>query len=141
SKKAQPPLPATWDDIKVGHLVIAPEKDPDDGWWQAIVTRIDGDMLSLRWEGTSRGRQFARHRFNVGLMYSGRDLPLGKERVSAQSGSAYPKGWGDIDLNKIVLAKEDGPAEQWWEAKPIDKNGDTFTLLWCDREDVASIMR
>jgi len=31
-----PGLPATWDDIAVGHLVIAQE-GKWDGWWEAIV--------------------------------------------------------------------------------------------------------
>ena len=43
-----PGLPATWDDIAVGHLVIAQE-GKWDGWWEAIVLARDGDMLTLKW--------------------------------------------------------------------------------------------
>lgn len=32
-----PPLPADWQQIAIGHLVIAQEDDPKDGWWQFIV--------------------------------------------------------------------------------------------------------
>jgi hypothetical protein len=39
-----PGLPATWDDIAVGHLVIAQEAKWD-GWWEAIVlARGDADL-------------------------------------------------------------------------------------------------
>ena len=45
---APPPgLPATWDDIDVGHLVIARD-ELAEGWWEAIVIAKDGDMLTLR---------------------------------------------------------------------------------------------
>ena len=43
-----PGLPATWDEIAVGHLVIAHE-GVKDGWWEAIVLARDGDMLTLKW--------------------------------------------------------------------------------------------
>src|SRR5579863_1476962 len=48
---AEPPapeLPASWDDVAVGHLVIAHES-AWDGWWEAIVLARDGDMLTLKW--------------------------------------------------------------------------------------------
>jgi hypothetical protein len=41
-------LPASWDDVAVGHLVIAHE-GAWDGWWEAIVLARDGDMLTLKW--------------------------------------------------------------------------------------------
>src|ERR1019366_2572703 len=43
-----PGLPATWDDIDVGHLVIARD-ELAAGWWEAIVIAKDGDMLTLKW--------------------------------------------------------------------------------------------
>jgi hypothetical protein len=43
-----PELPVTWDDIEVGHLVIAHE-GAWEGWWEAIVVARDGDMLTLKW--------------------------------------------------------------------------------------------
>ena len=46
--QAAPGLPTSWDDIAVGHLVIAQES-LDDGWWEAIVLARDGDMLTLKW--------------------------------------------------------------------------------------------
>ena len=45
---APPPgLPATWDDIDIGHLVIARD-EVAEGWWEAVVIAKDGDMLTLR---------------------------------------------------------------------------------------------
>src|ERR1035437_5784016 len=43
-----PGLPATWDDIDVGHLVIARD-ELAAGWWEAIVVARDGDMLTVKW--------------------------------------------------------------------------------------------
>ena len=52
-------LPASWDNIEVGHMVIAAEGQP---WYAAIVVARDGDMLTLKW----------------------RDYPAGAERYSAR---------------------------------------------------------
>jgi hypothetical protein len=41
-------LPASWDDIAVGHLVIAHESAAE-GWWEAIVVSREGDMVTLKW--------------------------------------------------------------------------------------------
>jgi hypothetical protein len=48
TEAAAPGLPATWDAIAVGHLVIAHDS-ANDGWWEAIVLARDGDMLTLKW--------------------------------------------------------------------------------------------
>ena len=47
--QAAPGLPTTWDDIAVGHLVLAPEEGANQGGWEAIVLARDGDMLTLKW--------------------------------------------------------------------------------------------
>jgi hypothetical protein len=47
-EQAAPGLPTSWDDIRVGHLVIAHE-GAKEGWWEAIVLARDGDMLTLKW--------------------------------------------------------------------------------------------
>jgi hypothetical protein len=41
-----PGLPTGWNDIAVGHLVIAHDS-AIRGWWEAIVLGRDGDMLTL----------------------------------------------------------------------------------------------
>jgi hypothetical protein len=40
-------LPTSWDDIGVGHQVIAHE-NAVEGWWEAIVLARDGDVLTLK---------------------------------------------------------------------------------------------
>ena len=52
AEQPAPGLPATWDDIAVGHLVIAHE-GANNGWWEAIVLARDGDMLTLKWRDYS----------------------------------------------------------------------------------------
>jgi hypothetical protein len=51
AKPGAPPVtgyPVDWNKIEVGHLVIAPTDKPDqDGYFAAIVTKVDGNMLSL----------------------------------------------------------------------------------------------
>ena len=37
-------LPATWDDIDVGDMVLAREEGVNAGWWEAIVIAKDGDI-------------------------------------------------------------------------------------------------
>ena len=41
---------ASWDEIDIGHLVLATET-PDEGYWQTIVVAKDNDMLTLKWVG------------------------------------------------------------------------------------------
>ena len=41
-------VPATWDAIKPGHVVLACES-LIDGWWEAVVVDRTGDKLYLRW--------------------------------------------------------------------------------------------
>jgi hypothetical protein len=40
--------PRDWDDISVGHLVIA-QASVEEGWWEAIVIAREGDTLTMRW--------------------------------------------------------------------------------------------
>jgi hypothetical protein len=60
-------LPKTWDDIGPGHLIIAQES-LENGWWEAICIKRDGDMLSLRFRDYSKLPQFSRHKTAVALI-------------------------------------------------------------------------
>ncbi len=60
-------FPATWDDISVGHLVIAHES-AFAGWWEAIVLARDGDMLTLKWRDYPRQPNVVRHAATVALL-------------------------------------------------------------------------
>ena len=64
-----PGLPATWDDIAAGHLVIAHESK-EQGWWEAIVVARDGDMLTLKWRDYQQPH-VVRHAGSVALLKPG----------------------------------------------------------------------
>jgi hypothetical protein len=72
---AEPPptavaYPRDWNDISVGHLVIA-SGGVTDGWWEAIVIGLEGDMLTLRWRDFPKYPKFAQHRSAVALLKPG----------------------------------------------------------------------
>jgi hypothetical protein len=67
TEQRAPGLPATWDDIAVGHLVIAHE-GAVDGWWEAIVLARDGDMLTLKWRDYPQQANVVRHAGSVALL-------------------------------------------------------------------------
>jgi hypothetical protein len=61
-------LPTSWDDIAVGHLVVAQEDDVTNGWWEAIVVEINDDLLTLRWRDYPKLPKIVRHRTAVTLL-------------------------------------------------------------------------
>ncbi len=60
-------LPSSWDDIAVGHLVVAHE-NAVQGWWEAIVLARDGDMLTLKWRDYPEQGHVIRHVAAVALL-------------------------------------------------------------------------
>src|SRR5450830_1502889 len=62
-----PGLPATWEDIDVGHLVIARD-DLAAGWWEAIVIAKDGDMLTLQFRDYPKQAPAVLHRAALALL-------------------------------------------------------------------------
>lgn len=151
-----PNLPRNWHEITQGDLVLAQES-LEDGWYEAIVIESTGDMLTLRWRDYARSRPITRHRHRLGLLYretkpatgtgkSAKPAPAAKQdkptaaRESATSPS-LPKDWQEINVGHLVLAKDDGPWESWWEAIPIEKAGDGFKLRWRDYATMPPITR
>jgi hypothetical protein len=59
--------PRTFDDIAPGHLVIAQES-LEFGWWEAIVFKRDGDVLTLRYRDYPRLPKFQRARTAIALL-------------------------------------------------------------------------
>jgi hypothetical protein len=57
--------PRDWDDISVGHLVIATD---NPAWFEAIVMAIDGDMLTLGFRDYPWQATVIRHRTAVALL-------------------------------------------------------------------------
>jgi len=121
-----PTLPRCWGDIGRGDLVIA-QDSPEEGWYDAIVVGLSGDMVTLRWREYPRERQVVRHRNRLGLLYPGpnpsaetsktpkattakQDKPTTDQRPSAAQPLAHD--WQDIEANHLVLAKHDGPGQR-----------------------------
>jgi hypothetical protein len=160
SRSGAPRLPHDWDHIEVGDLVIAQEADPEDGWWETVVTAKNGDMLTLRWRNWPRQKAIVRHRLNLARLCpaTGADTaahctaqPSSAARRDTEQappasqtgdgGERYPATWDDIRADQIVVAKEDGPFQGWWEAIVTEANGDTLTLRWRNRPQLLPIIR
>jgi hypothetical protein len=61
--------PRTWEEIGVGHVVLAEwEPGKGAGWWQATVMAIDNDTLTLKWNGEPRQPKEKRHRLTVAIL-------------------------------------------------------------------------
>jgi len=142
-----PHLPRNWREIGVGDLVVA-NQDRDEGWYEAIVVEANGDMLTTRWRDYPRERRIVRHRLRLGLLYPGprptaengkstkasgqtkRDKPVA---VDPAPNHSLPKDWDELDINHLVLAKDDSQWGAWWEAIPVEKAGDLFKLRWREK--------
>ena len=70
ASKAPAPLPKSWAEIQVGSLVLAHE-GLKEGWWEAVVTEMRGDVLTLRWRDYPDLAAIARNRKEVALLFSG----------------------------------------------------------------------
>ena len=65
--KPAPSLPLSWDDIEIGHLVLAQEV-PGEGWWETIVVAKDNDMLTLKFLDYPDDPRLVCHRSAVALL-------------------------------------------------------------------------
>jgi hypothetical protein len=154
-KSAHDCLPRDWDAIAPGHLVVA-QQSLEDGWYEATVLEQNGDMFTLRWLDYPRERRFARHRRSLGLLFPNLAEPTAateptsgqqatkcapEKAAAAKPKKGFPLTWDDIDVDHLVLAKDDGPCRSWWEAIPTEKHGDTFTLRWRDYAQLSTIVR
>jgi hypothetical protein len=59
---------------------------------------------------------------------SGLTLPVATA-PNALPAVSLPTSWDDIDVGKLVLAR-DKPEDGWWEAVVTEKSDDTLTLRW-----------
>jgi hypothetical protein len=151
-----PKLPRNWQEIGVGDLVIAQES-LEEGWYEAIVVEANGDMLTLRWRDFPRQRRFARHRLRLGLLYSGSrpTAETGKSTKAsghakpdkpvagkpATNGQSLPKDWHEIDIDHLVLAKDDSRWPAWFEAIVVENADDLLKLRWRDNASIPPITR
>jgi hypothetical protein len=145
------PLPRSWDQIALGDLVVAQE-GLEDGWYEAIVIELNGDMLTLRWRDYPRERRIVRHRLRVGLLYPGpqtaahaskqaKPVASAKPRDPTNKQPSLPAEWKEIDINTLVLAKTEGPWANWFEAIPVERAGDGFKLCWRDYRSLPPVIR
>jgi hypothetical protein len=58
--------PRDWSEIRVGHMVLA--KDGEDGWYEARVIAVVGEMLTLEWRDYPEEGEVIRHRSKVALL-------------------------------------------------------------------------
>lgn len=63
-------LPRSWEEIAVGHMVLAHES-PDDGWWEAVVIKREDEILTLRYRDAPKLPKFIRHINTVALVNPG----------------------------------------------------------------------
>jgi hypothetical protein len=66
--EAGPKLPVTLDELEIGTLVLACQT-PGEGWFEAVVVRIDGDeLVTLKWRDWPKWPIFARRRWQLALL-------------------------------------------------------------------------
>ena len=65
-----PDGPMTWDEVKVGDLVIA-HQNHIEGWWEARVVERDGSYLTLAWLDYPEEGQFRREIISIALRHPG----------------------------------------------------------------------
>jgi hypothetical protein len=142
-----PHLPPTWQSIAIGDLVVA-NQSQEDGWYEAIVVEQNDDMFTLRWRDYPRERRVVRHRLRLGLLYpkskptaengksaktSGRPKHVKPVAGDQASSPLLPKDWDEIDVNHLVLAKDDSQWGAFWEAITVGKADDLFKLRWREK--------
>jgi hypothetical protein len=146
-------LPTSWDDIAVGHAVIAHES-AENGWYDATVVEHNGDSCVLKWRDYPRDRRFTRHRRTLALRcptphHPSAAKPFDKPAKPGASKAAAPKStapglphsWEAIGVGHLVLVLQDGPWGAWWEAIVSEINGDAITLRWRDYADLPPVTR
>ena len=63
-------LPRDWEEIEVGHLVLA-HAGYEDGWWESIVVSRVDSILTLRYRDAPKVPAFQRHLSTVALINPG----------------------------------------------------------------------
>jgi hypothetical protein len=63
-------LPRSWEEINVGHMCLLHES-LDSGWWEAVVIKREGDVLTLRLRDYPKQGTWIRHISTVALVNPG----------------------------------------------------------------------
>ena len=61
-------LPKDWDDIDIGHLVLAKAESRWPAWWEAIVVENADDLFKLRWRDNASAPPITRPRLDLALL-------------------------------------------------------------------------
>lgn len=67
--------PSGWASIEEGHVVIAQCDDVADGWFEALVLKVENDMLTVKWRDYPKFGPFFRHRHAVALVNANPSFP------------------------------------------------------------------
>lgn len=59
--------PIDWQAVTKGDLVLAQES-LSDGWWEAVIVELEGDVITLQWRDYPRLPKFLRHREGLALI-------------------------------------------------------------------------
>ena len=121
-----PNLPASWQTIAVGDLVLAESDDQNvGGYWEVLVEAIDGDTLSLTARDFPEVR-IKRDRLAVALLYT--PTYAAPERLE-DAAPGLPAEWEGIKPGHLVLASL-GKCEGWYPAIVTARDEDKVTLHW-----------
>jgi hypothetical protein len=71
-----------WGAIKIGSVVLG-TTGINDGWWLAVVTEVDDDILVLRWRDWPDEPAFSRRRAELALLHPGRAAQEQQANLSA----------------------------------------------------------
>jgi hypothetical protein len=59
--------PTDWQAVAKDDLVLAQES-LSDGWWEAVIVELEGDVITLQWRDYPRLPKFLRHREGLALI-------------------------------------------------------------------------
>jgi len=134
----QAALPSSWGSIGVGDLVLGQADSSADGWWEALVENVDGDMLLLQARDYPEAPKVVRHRSAVALLYTANYVASDHDNGVAPG---LPVSWDSLAAGQLVIAQEENVEDGWWEAVIVEIKEDKLTLQWRDYPKQPKVQR